>query len=41
MQIMDFLGKLMDFIIETPFKVLLNVFDSFLSFLKDKKEEMY
>lgn len=31
----------MDFIIETPFKVLLSVFDSFLSFLKDKKEEMY
>lgn len=32
---------IMDFIIETPFKVLLNVFDSFLSFLKDKREEMY
>lgn len=31
----------MDFVIETPFKVLLSVFDSFLSFLKDKKEEMY
>lgn len=32
---------IMDFIIETPFKVLLSVFDSFLSFLKDKREEMY
>lgn len=32
---------IMDFIIETPFKVLLNVFDSFISFLKEKREEMY
>ncbi|MEK9182374.1 MAG: hypothetical protein AAB781_02155 [Patescibacteria group bacterium] len=32
---------IMDFIIETPFKVMLSVFDSFISFLKEKKEEMY
>lgn len=32
---------IMDFIIETPFKVLLSVFDSFISFLKEKREEMY
>lgn len=32
---------IMDFIIETPFKVVLNVFDSFISFLKEKREEMY
>lgn len=32
---------IMDFIIETPFKVLLNVFDSFITFLKEKREEMY
>jgi hypothetical protein len=32
---------IMDFMIETPFKLLLSVFDSFLSFLKEKKEETY
>ena len=32
---------IMDFIIETPFKVVLSVFDSFISFLKEKREEMY
>ena len=32
---------IMDFVIETPFKVVLNVFDSFISFLKEKREEMY
>lgn len=32
---------IMDFIIETPFKVVLSIFDSFISFLKEKKEEMY
>jgi hypothetical protein len=31
----------MDFIIETPFKILLGTFDSFLSFLKEKEEDMY
>lgn len=31
----------MDFIIETPFKLLLKFFDGFLSFLKEKKEETY
>jgi len=32
---------IMDFIIETPFKALLKVFDSFASFLREKKEEIY
>ena len=32
---------IMDFIIETPFKALLKVFDSFISFLREKKEEIY
>ena len=32
---------IMDFVIETPFKVVLSVFDSFISFLKEKREEMY
>ncbi|MBU6430887.1 MAG: hypothetical protein KGJ58_04335 [Patescibacteria group bacterium] len=32
---------IMDFIVETPFKVALSVFDSFISFLKEKREEMY
>lgn len=32
---------IMDFILETPFKLLLGVFDAFLSFLKEKKEETY
>ncbi|KKR53871.1 MAG: hypothetical protein UT90_C0004G0056 [Parcubacteria group bacterium GW2011_GWA1_40_21] len=32
---------IMDFIIETPFKAMLSVFDSFISFLKEKREEMY
>jgi hypothetical protein len=32
---------IMDFLIETPFKALLKVFDSFISFLKEKKEEIY
>lgn len=32
---------IMDFIIETPFKLLLKFFDGFLSFLKEKKEETY
>jgi len=32
---------IMDFIIETPFKALLKVFDSFVSFLREKKEEIY
>lgn len=31
----------MDIVIETPFKLLLGVFDSFISFLKEKKEGMY
>lgn len=31
----------MDFIIETPFKIILGTFDSFLSFLKEKEEDMY
>ncbi len=30
----------MDFIIETPFKIMLGTFDSFLSFLKEKEEDM-
>ena len=30
---------IMDFVIETPFKVVLSVFDSFISFLKEKREE--
>ncbi len=32
---------IMDFIIETPFKIALEVFDSFVSFLKDKREEIH
>lgn len=32
---------IMDIIIETPFKLLLSVFDSFISFLKEKREGMY
>lgn len=32
---------LMDFVIETPFKLLLGTFDSFVSFLKEKREDMY
>jgi hypothetical protein len=31
----------MDFIIEMPFKIILGTFDSFLSFLKEKEEDMY
>lgn len=31
----------MDFIIETPFKIMLGTFDSFLSFLREKEEDMY
>jgi hypothetical protein len=29
----------MDFVIETPFKIMLGTFDSFLSFLKEKEED--
>ncbi len=32
---------IMDFIIETPFKIALGVFDSFISFLKEKREEIH
>jgi hypothetical protein len=32
---------IMDFIIETPFKAILRVLDSFASFVKEKKEEIY
>lgn len=32
---------IMDFVIETPFQLLLSFFDAFLSFLKEKKEETY
>lgn len=32
---------IMDIIIETPFKLLLSIFDSFISFLKEKREGMY
>lgn len=32
---------LLDFVIETPFKLLLGTFDSFVSFLKEKREDMY
>ncbi len=38
---LNILVFIMDFIIETPFKVMLSVFDSFISFLKEKREEMY
>ncbi len=31
----------MDFIIETPFKIVLGTFDSFLSFLREKEEDLY
>ena len=31
----------MDFLVESSFKIILKVFDSFLTFLKDKKEETY
>jgi hypothetical protein len=31
----------MDFIIETPFQIMLGTFDSFLSFLREKEEDMY
>jgi hypothetical protein len=31
----------MDFVLETPFKALLSGFDAFLSFIKDKQEEIY
>lgn len=31
----------MDFVIEMPFKIILGTFDSFLSFLKEKEEDMY
>jgi len=32
---------ILDFIIETPFKALLKAFDSFVIFIKEKKEELY
>lgn len=32
---------LLDFIIETPFKLLLQVLDAFMGFLKEKREEAY
>lgn len=32
---------LMDFIIETPFKLILGTFNSFISFVKDKREDPY
>lgn len=32
---------LMDFIIETPFKLVLSLLDSFVSFLREKEEEIY
>lgn len=32
---------LMDFIIETPFKLVLGLFDAFVSFLREKEEEIY
>ena len=32
---------LLDFVIETPFKLLLGTFDSFVSFLKERREDMY
>lgn len=32
---------ILDFIIETPFKALLKAFDSFVVFIKEKKEELY
>ena len=32
---------IMDFIIETPFKLILGTFDAFISFLKDKKDNPY
>lgn len=31
----------MDFVIETPFKLILGTFDSFVSFLKETKEDLY
>jgi hypothetical protein len=31
----------MDFLVESSFRIILKVFDSFLTFLKDKKEETY
>ena len=30
-----------DFVIETPFKLILGTFDAFVSFLKEKKEDPY
>lgn len=32
---------IMDFLVESSFRIILKVFDSFLAFLKDKKEETY
>ncbi len=32
---------IMDFIIETPFKIFLKISDSFISLIKEKKEEIY
>jgi hypothetical protein len=32
---------ILDFIIETPFKLVLSVSDSFITFLKEKKEDIY
>ncbi len=32
---------ILDFIIETPFKLVLNVSDSFISFLKEKRDDVY
>lgn len=32
---------IMDFILETPFKLVLGTFDSFISFLKEKREDSY
>lgn len=32
---------ILDFIIETPFKAILKAFDSFVIFIKEKKEELY
>ena len=32
---------IMDFLVEAPFKLILQTLDSFLSFLKEKREELY
>ena len=31
----------MDFILETPFKMILGTFDAFISYLREKREDLY